>query len=324
MEEIYEQVQEINNILLSGTSIALLITIVLMVLLSRTITAPILDMRRQALRMGHGDFSRQVKVYSDDEIGQLARSFNKLTLNLKEATVTRDREQKKLSSVLTHMTDGVIATDQDGRLILMNKRAEELLGVSSAEVMRQPLPEVLHLTETFKVYDMFNHTEPVLLDFSNEEKEFLLEAHFSVIQEDGGPINGLITVLHDVTEQEKIEQDRREFVANVSHELRTPLTTIKSYLEALEDGAITDRELAPRFLNVTQNETERMIRLVNDLLQLSKMDSKDDQLKLTWFNFGVFLNEVVDRFEMVSEDKNITFKRKSHVSQLMLKWTAIN
>ncbi|MCM2676430.1 cell wall metabolism sensor histidine kinase WalK [Alkalicoccobacillus plakortidis] len=313
LEEIYTQINEINSILFKGTSIALLISAILVILLARTIIVPILEMRKQTLRMSHGDFSRQVKVYSTDEIGQLATSFNQLTMKLHDATLTRDREQKRLSSVLSNMTDGVIATDQNGRVILLNKRAEELLGVSSKQVMRQPLTDVLHVTETFGVYDLYDHSDSVLLDFSNEEGQYLLEANFSVIQEDEGPINGLITVLHDVTEKEKIEQERREFVANVSHELRTPLTTMKSYLEALEDGVMHDVDMGPRFLKVTQNETERMIRLVNDLLQLSKIDSDDYQFTLQWIDFGQFLHEVLDRFEIIAQEKNIQLHR--HISK---------
>jgi two-component system sensor histidine kinase VicK len=309
MEEIYAQIRQINSILLSGTFIALIISVVLVILVARTITAPIMDMRKQAMRMGSGDFSKQVTVYSADEIGQLATSFNDLTMKLQDATLTRNREQKRLKSVLTHMTDGVIATDQNGRIILLNKRAEELLGISSHTVLGQQLPDVLRLSDTFALYDLYEQSESILLDFSSEE-EYLLEANFSVIQENDGPINGLITVLHDVTEQEKIEQERREFVANVSHELRTPLTTMKSYLEALEDGAMKDKELGPRFLSVTQNETERMIRLVNDLLQLSKIDSHDYQLTFQLVNIVEFLHEIVDRFEMIADEKEIEFVRK--------------
>ncbi|MBP3952626.1 cell wall metabolism sensor histidine kinase WalK [Bacillus suaedae] len=310
IEDIYEQIRQINSILLSGTFIALAISVVLVVLLARTITAPIIDMRRHALRMGYGDFTRKVSVYSADEIGQLATSFNDLTMKLHDATITRNREQKRLKSVLTHMTDGVMSTDQDGKIILMNKRAEELLNIESDKAVGRFLPDVLHLSETFNLEDLYEQSESILLDFSNEEEAYLLEANFSVIQEENGPINGLITVLHDVTEEEKIEQDRREFVANVSHELRTPLTTMKSYLEALEDGAIEDVELSRRFLGVTQNETERMIRLVNDLLQLSKIDSHDYRLTTDTIELRSFLELTLDRFEMLATDKNIIFNRK--------------
>ncbi|UOE94116.1 cell wall metabolism sensor histidine kinase WalK [Alkalihalobacillus sp. LMS39] len=310
MEEIYEQIQQINSILATGTVIALVITALLIVLVARTITSPILDMRKQAIRMAAGDFSNQVHVYSKDEIGQLANAFNDLTARIKEANASTEREKKKLSSVLAHMTDGVIATDSNGNIILMNKRAEELLETTSEEAIEQSLPGVLRMTEAYSVYELSDFTDGFLLDFSNEEQDYLLQASFSVIQKENGPINGIITVLHDVTEREKIEQERREFVANVSHELRTPLTTMKSYLEALEDGALQDEELAPRFLQVTQTETERMIRLVNDLLQLSKIDSRDYQLTLQKVDFHQYLHETVDRFEMIAKEKNVTFKRK--------------
>ncbi|SDC47419.1 cell wall metabolism sensor histidine kinase WalK [Shouchella lonarensis] len=310
VEHVYEQVQDINRIFVSGTVIALIITSALIVLLARTITLPIMDIRKQALRMGRGDFSRQVRVYSTDEIGELAASFNELTSKLHVTTLMRDREQKRLRSVLSHMTDGVIATDQSGSIILLNRRAEELLGVSLKHVLRKPIMSVLRLENTHRLVDLYHRDKPILLDFSTDEESFMIEANFSTIQEEEGPINGFIAVLHDVTEKEKIERERREFVANVSHELRTPLTTLKSYLEALADGALSDEEIAPRFLEVTQNETERMIRLVNDLLQLSKIDAKDYRLTLSSVELGAFLHGVIDRFDMIVKDENITFVRR--------------
>ncbi|WP_078393239.1 cell wall metabolism sensor histidine kinase WalK [Shouchella patagoniensis] len=309
IEKVNEQAQTINQIFITATTIALFVTFLVIIFVARTITAPILDMRRQALRMGHGDFSRQVHVYSTDELGQLAMSFNELTNKLHDTTLMRDREQKRLRSVLTHMTDGVIATDQSGLIILMNRRAEELLGISLKHVLRKSILDVLNIEDRNSIFSLYERNEPLLLDFSKGEEVMVLEAQFSAIQEDDGPINGLITVLHDVTEKEKSENERREFVANVSHELRTPLTTMKSYLEALADGAMDDKEIAPHFLGVTQNETDRMIRLVNDLLQLSKMDSQDYQLSTHWVELGSFLHSIVERFEMIVKDKNIYFHR---------------
>ncbi|MCG5026992.1 cell wall metabolism sensor histidine kinase WalK, partial [Anoxybacillus flavithermus] len=151
--------------------------------------------------------------------------------------------------------------------------------------------------------------DSLILDFSTDEELYILRASLSVIQKEGGFVNGLIVVLHDITEQEKIDRERRQFVANVSHELRTPLTTMKSYLEALADGAWQDKDIAPRFIQVVQNETERMIRLVNDLLHLSKLDSKDYKLKKTWINFSAYFHKVIDRFELTKSD-NIRFVRK--------------
>lgn len=309
MEEIYEQMQQINQILMTGTIIALLVTGALGILLAQTITRPILDMRKQAQLLGRGVFSRSVHVYGKDEIGQLAIAFNELTTKLKEANATTEAEKRKLRSVLSHMTDGVIASDKEGRIILMNKQAEHLLNVSQDEVLGYSIVELLNLSKEMTLVNLYEITTSLLLDLSDEEKEYLLEASFSVIQKEDGENNGIITVLHDVTEEEKIEQERREFVANVSHELRTPLTSMKSYLEALEDGALHDPEIAPKFLNVTQTETERMIRLVNDLLQLSKMDSKDYRLYLETIDITQLLNSVIDRYEFVSDSDKIYFQR---------------
>ncbi|MDW7613695.1 cell wall metabolism sensor histidine kinase WalK [Peribacillus simplex] len=308
MENVFEQMDEINGIFMTGTAMALVITAILGILLARTITRPMSDMRKQALVMAKGNFSRKVRVYGDDEIGQLAVTFNNLTKKLQESQSSTEGERRKLSSVLSNMTDGVISTDRRGRVNLINEPAAQLLNVSRETVMNQPIIEVLGLEEEFKFEDLLEERESVILDYSKKNRPFILRGNFSVIQKETGFVNGLITVLHDITEQEKIEGERREFVANVSHELRTPLTTMRSYLEALAEGAWKDEEIAPSFLSVTQNETERMIRLVNDLLQLSKMDSKDYRLKTGWVNFNKFYDHIIDRFEMTKND-DITFKR---------------
>ncbi|RLQ93989.1 cell wall metabolism sensor histidine kinase WalK [Falsibacillus albus] len=308
MDTVYTQMNEINSIFTTGTAIALAITAVLGVLLAQTITRPISDMRKQALAMAKGNFSRKVKVYGYDEIGQLALTFNNLTKKLQEAQATTEGERRKLSSVLSYMTDGVIATDRKGRVILINDPAAKLLNVSRETVLSQPIISLLGLEEDYTFDDLLVEQNSVILDFSTYDKHYILRANFSVIQKETGFVNGLITVLHDITEQEKIDMERREFVANVSHELRTPLTTMRSYLEALAEGAWQDDEIAPQFLHVTQNETERMIRLVNDLLQLSRLDSKDYRLNKDWVNFVEFFQRIIDRFEMTIS-QNITFSR---------------
>ncbi|ADU32532.1 cell wall metabolism sensor histidine kinase WalK [Evansella cellulosilytica] len=314
MQEIYDQMQQINQILMTGTIMALAITAILGVLLAQTITRPIVDMKKQAVVMGQGDFTRKVKVYGDDEIGQLASAFNVLTKKLQEANETTEGEKRKLSSVLTHMTDGVIATDRLGKVILMNKRAEQLLGHMQDDVLGIEITKILNLDKFLTLDDLYTFKDPILLDFDSDEEEVILEAHFSVIEKEAGAQNGLIAVLHDVTEQERIEEERREFVANVSHELRTPLTSMKSYLEALADGAINDSEVAPRFIHVTQTETERMIRLVNDLLQLSKMDSKDYSMNVVEINLPQFMDQIIERFEMATKNESISFKRRLTVN----------
>ncbi|HEO8420291.1 cell wall metabolism sensor histidine kinase WalK [Niallia sp. FSL W8-0635] len=309
IENVYKQIDKINQIFQKGTIITLVVTAILGVLLARTITKPISDMQKHAFALSKGNFSRKVKVYGFDEIGQLAITFNNLTKKLQESQATTESERRKLSSVLAYMTDGVIATDRKGRIILINEPAAKMLDVSRETVLSEPIINLLDLNGKYTFDELLEERESVILDYSTHYDPYILRANFSVIQKETGFVNGLITVLHDITEQEKIDMERKEFVANVSHELRTPLTTMRSYVEALYDGAWKDEELAPKFLNVTQNETERMIRLVNDLLQLSKLDSRDYQLNKELVDFIVFYNRIIDRFELTKQ-QNVSFIRK--------------
>ena len=309
IETVYKQMRDINQIFVTGTGIALFVTMIVGFLLAHAITQPIKDMRKQALALSRGNYSRKVKIYGNDEIGQLAHTFNNLTRKLQEAQSTTESERRKLSSVLSYMTDGVIATDRKGRVILINDQGAKMLGVSRETILSTSIVSLLDLENEYTFDELISETGNVLLDYSTDFNPYILRANFSVIQRETGFVNGLIAVLHDVTEQEKIEMERREFVANVSHELRTPLTTMRSYLEALSDGAWKDETIAPNFLNVAQNETERMIRLVNDLLKLSKMDSRDYRLSKEWVDLVVFYNKIIDRFELTKDEK-LSFERK--------------
>ncbi|EIL6924900.1 cell wall metabolism sensor histidine kinase WalK [Listeria monocytogenes] len=308
IESVYKQVDDITNIFITGTLIAMIITAVLGIPLSRTITKPIVEMKRQAYAMARGNYSRKVKVYGVDEIGELADSFNTLTKRVQEAQAMTEGERRKLSSVLAYMTDGVIATDRRGKVILINTPAEKMLRVKHESANGRSIIDVLDIGDTYQFEDLMEVDGSLTMDRSTLDKPYVLRANFSVIQRETGFNNGVIAVLHDITDQEKVDQERRDFVSNVSHELRTPLTSMHSYLEALSDGAWEDKEIAPRFLEVTQNETERMIRLVNDLLKLSRMDGGREQLEKSFVNFTDFFNHIIDRFEMMKKE-TIMFKR---------------
>lgn len=318
MEEIYEQMQEINKILLTGTGLALLVTGILGILLAQTITRPISEMRRLAVEMAKGNFSKKVKVYGYDEIGQLSLAFNNLSKKLLEARASTEGEKRKLGSVISHMTDGVIATDRKGRIILINEPACDMLNVSRETALEKSIMSILDTKHEKSLEKMVEDQEDLILDFSTEKKQYIIKVSFTPILKDTGRFNGLIIVLYDITEQEIIEQERRDFVANVSHELRTPLTTMRSYLEALTDGAWTDKEIAPRFLDVAQTETERMIRLVNDLLALSKMDATDYRITREWVEFTDFFNRIIDRFEM-TKSTNVQFIRAFSDKERLMK-----
>ncbi|WP_249872302.1 cell wall metabolism sensor histidine kinase WalK [Oceanobacillus saliphilus] len=309
LDEVYGQVEDINTIFLQGSILAISISAILGILVARTITKPIMEMREQALIMANGDFTQKVNVYGKDEIGQLAETFNDLNSRLKHSYATIEEERRKLSSVLSNMSDGVIATDNYGSITLMNDAAGRLIGENPEEIIGDYLLDVLQLEG--KVIDLteLQDSGSMIIDFSDDDAPFLIRANFSTVSDDEDEITGFITVISDVTEQEKVEQERRDFVSNVSHELRTPLTTMKSYIEALTDGAWEDKEIAPRFLHVAQNETDRMIRMVNDLLQLSKMDSDELPLHKERTDFVSYFHQVIDRFEMNTPEK-IILKRE--------------
>lgn len=301
IETVYQQLEAINNTFIIATAISLIITSILGIFIARTITRPITDMRNQALLMSEGDYTSRVKIYSNDEIGELAGSFNILSKRVQEAQANTESEKKRLDSVITHMSDGIIATDRKGRITVVNETALNMLKVTNEEVDDKNMLEILRLDEDVTLEDIKEYNDTHLL-FMDDEEETTIRINFSTIVKDTGFMNGYIAVLHDVTEQERIDNERREFVANVSHELRTPLTSMRSYIEALQEGAWEDEALAPRFLSVTRDETDRMIRLVEDLLQLSRMDNAAEDLEREIVDFNMFLNRIIDRFEMTYKD----------------------
>ncbi|ARF17489.1 cell wall metabolism sensor histidine kinase WalK [Sporosarcina sp. P3] len=317
IESVFQQIEEINRILAGAAAVSLTITIIVGIFIARAFTRPISDMRRQAQAMAKGNFTRKVKVYGSDEMGQLAIAFNHLTNQLQESQSTTESERRKLASVLENMTDGVISTDRKGRVSLINDSALQMLGVTNDLVINRPIASILGIDDEYTFEELIQMKESIPLDFSTEDQAYILRATISVTQRETGFVNGLIVVLHDNTEQEKIDMERREFVSNVSHELRTPLTTMRSYLDALAEGAWRNEEIAPNFLHVTQNETERMIRLVNDLLKLSRMDSKEYELNKEWVEFNRFFNAVIERFEF-SKSQNVRFTRNLYSSSLFV------
>jgi two-component system sensor histidine kinase VicK len=307
MEGMYTTIRKIINILATGTGIALLFTAGLGVVLARTITTPVKEMTRQAKAVAKGDFNRGVKIYSGDEIGQLGIAFNHMTMRLREAILQQEEEREKLAGILSNMSDGVIAADRHGQIILMNPSAEDMLQIKMTDVVSagKTLHDLLRLPPEDEM-PLFTE-EPLLIEMMLANREIvMLSVTFTPLQQDSGKKGGIIAVLQDVTEQQRLEHQRREFVANVSHELRTPLTTIKSYVEALVDGAAEDAELSNRFLRVTMAETERMIRLVNDLLQLSRFDSQGIRLHKKEIDIGRLLKYAADRFAMQSEQQEIS------------------
>lgn len=315
LEKQYQEISNIAVIFVTATLIAIAIAIVVSVLIAHSITQPIGEMQEQALRIARGDYSHKVEINAKDELGQLAESFNQLAERIEETQEAMEAERNRLDSVLTHMTDGVVATDRRGKVITINEMALSLLSLKQEDAIGQSILTLFQLDEEYSLRSLLENTKEMLIERPSPVPHFqdlILRVDFSMIRRESGFISGLVAVLHDVTEQEKTEQERRDFVSNVSHELRTPLTSMRSYLEALEDGAWKDPEIAPHFLQVTLEETDRMIRMINDLLNLSKMDSGNAQMQMELVNFNNLVNFVLDRFDMMvtSQNKDYQIKRE--------------
>lgn len=312
LEGVYSTINSISLIYLSAALITIVLGLGLAVLISREITRPIEEMRKQTLRIARGDFSGQVKVMGNDELGQLAGAVNNLSVRVEESQESSDAERRRLDSVLSHMSDGVLATDRRGNLTIVNNTALQFLNIADEEqVLGKSILDVLKIRRQFSIRHLVDEDQDqVILDNLNED--LILSAYFSPIKRESGFVSGLVCVLHDVTSQQKEERERKEFVSNVSHELRTPLTSVKSYVEALSDGAINDPELAPRFLGVVSDETERMIRMINDLLSLSRMDSGTAKLNLEYVNINELFNYILNRFDMIIKNEAVDPSQKKY------------
>lgn len=328
IETVYSQISEIVKIFLNASLFAIVITIILAIIISQGISKPIAEMRTKTLAIAQGDYSGRIRIYGNDELGQLAETINDLSTKVKEAQETTESERQRLDSVLKHMSDGVIATDRRGKITIVNNRAVDLLGLNREEAVGKSIMKVLDLSKEFTFRQLLETNEDLILHIDEGEgkADSILQGEFSVIQRDTGFISGVVCVLTDITEQEKVEQERRNFVSNVSHELRTPLTSVKSYTESLQDGAWKDPDIAPQFLQVISTETERMIRMITDLLNLSRMDQGKLQLEREYVSMNDLFSHILDRFDMVLQSeayRNKNYKIQRDLTQRTL-WVDID
>jgi two-component system sensor histidine kinase VicK len=284
---IYQTLADVNLILLSATLFAVAITMVLGYILAKTITDPIKEVTKYAQKMADGDFDVRIRIKSNDEIGKLGEMFNFLSLRLKQTLNGIQGEKNKIEAIIRFMTDGVVATDAKGRIIHFNEAAEKMLNANLE--LGMPIEGILNLKK-----------EDVVATMNCGNK--VLTVNIAPLK-GNQQIEGYVYVLHDITEQHKLDTMRKEFVANVSHELRTPIATIKSYVETLLYSDV-DAEYSKKFLKIIDSETDRMTRLVKDLLLLSKMDSEDNNLKFEQKNLNDIVVEAINRLSIEAHKKN--------------------
>ena len=277
------------------------------------VTLLLLENRRDNIRLKEinqkvkdliaGDYSQVLDLQGSTEITNITNNLNDLSEVIRLTQENLEQESKRLHSILSYMTDGVLATNRRGQITMINDMAKKQLGVQKEDVLNKSILELLKIEDEYELRDLITQIPELMIDSQDVNGEYLsLRVRFALVRRESGFISGLVAVLHDTTEQEKEERERRLFVSNVSHELRTPLTSVKSYLEALDEGALYD-PVAPDFIKVSLDETNRMMRMVTDLLHLSRIDNATTQLDVELINFTAFITFILNRFDkMRSQD----------------------
>lgn len=278
------------------------------------VTLLLLENRRDNIRLKEinqkvkdliaGDYSQVLDLQGSTEITNITNNLNDLSEVIRLTQENLEQESKRLNSILSYMTDGVLATNRRGQITMINDMAKKQLGVQKEDVLNKSIIELLKIEDEYELRDLITQIPELTIDSQDVNGEYLsLRVRFALVRRESGFISGLVAVLHDTTEQEKEERERRLFVSNVSHELRTPLTSVKSYLEALDEGALYD-PVAPDFIKVSLDETNRMMRMVTDLLHLSRIDNSTSQLDVELINFTAFITFILNRFDkMRSQDE---------------------
>ena len=271
------------------------------------VTLLLLENRRDNIRLKQinqkvkdliaGDYSQVLDMQGSSEITNITNNLNDLSEVIRLTQENLEQESKRLHSILSYMTDGVLATNRRGKITMINDMAKKQLGVQKEDVLNKSILELLKIEDEYDLRDLITQIPELMIDSQDANGEYLsLRVRFALVRRESGFISGLVAVLHDTTEQEKEERERRLFVSNVSHELRTPLTSVKSYLEALDEGALSE-PVAPDFIKVSLDETNRMMRMVTDLLHLSRIDNETSHLDVELINFTAFITFILNRFD---------------------------
>ena len=293
---------DFRKIIITSLVIAIAVSFVIGFLLTRTITVPIGRLMTKARSIASGDFDQVIQVNSNDEISKLTESFNFMATSLKNTLTEISSEKNKMETIFNYMTDGIIAFNLKGEVIHTNPASGRLLG--------EAVPFGTY-GEYYEKYGFNYSIEDVIYLQSQKTREIsvsiedrTIKVYFAVFTDEAENPEGIIAVLQDITEQQRLENMRKEFVANVSHELRTPLTSIKSYAETLLDGALDDREASEKFLGVINSEADRMTRLVKDLLQLSRIENQQMQWFFEEISFTDLVRNAVEKMEFEAAGKN--------------------
>ena len=298
-----------SNFVFVLITVGFIIVVALLLLENRRDNIKLRQLNAKIKDLIAGDYSEVVDMQGSPELTDMTNSINDLSEVIRLTHENLEQETKRLTSILSYMTDGVLATNRRGQIIMVNEMAAKQLNINPDEVLNTSILDLLSLGDDYDLRSLITEVPELTIDSQDENGEYLsLRVRFALIRRESGFISGLVAVLHDTTEQDKEERERRLFVSNVSHELRTPLTSVKSYLEALDDGALSE-PVAPDFVKVSLNETNRMMRMVTDLLSLSRIDNETSQLDIELTNFTAFITFILNRFDKIKSQSQEDTKK---------------
>lgn len=298
-----------SNFVFVLITVGFIIVVALLLLENRRDNIKLRQLNAKIKDLIAGDYSEVVDMQGSPELTDMTNSINDLSEVIRLTHENLEQETKRLTSILSYMTDGVLATNRRGQIIMVNEMAAKQLNVNKDEVLNTSILDLLSLGDDYDLRSLITEVPELTIDSQDENGEYIsLRVRFALIRRESGFISGLVAVLHDTTEQDKEERERRLFVSNVSHELRTPLTSVKSYLEALDDGALSE-PVAPDFVKVSLNETNRMMRMVTDLLSLSRIDNETSQLDIELTNFTAFITFILNRFDKIKSQSQEDTKK---------------
>lgn len=309
MIDLIKQFVMSSNFVFVLITVGFIIVVALLLLENRRDNIKLRQLNAKIKDLIAGDYSEVVDMQGSPELTDMTNSINDLSEVIRLTHENLEQETKRLTSILAYMTDGVLATNRRGQIIMVNEMAAKQLNVNPDEVLNTSILELLSIGDEYDLRSLITEVPELTIDSQDENGEYLsLRVRFALIRRESGFISGLVAVLHDTTEQDKEERERRLFVSNVSHELRTPLTSVKSYLEALDDGALSE-PVAPDFVKVSLNETNRMMRMVTDLLSLSRIDNETSQLDIELTNFTAFITFILNRFDKIKSQSQEDTKK---------------
>lgn len=301
--QMLKKMKETMFVIMLSVILAVVVAMFLGFLFSNFLTKPIVLLTTKAKEMAQGNLNNPMVVHSSDEIGQLTKTFNIMAASLNDTMFQISSEKNKLETVFHHLTDGILVFDREGKMIHNNPASIQMLNLRNQVNFR----EVFHDLEEIGYQDLLKQSQERTIKHLLRFDDQYYNVAFAKYLDKNEEFMGLICVIQDVTEHKKLEEMQKEFVANVSHELRTPLTTIKSYTETLLDGAVDDKALANQFLEVINHEGDRMTMLVQDLLELSRLDNKQAKFVMAEVELNSVVAACTEKYKIHADKKSQEF-----------------